>query len=160
MRKEKYLIADSGDVLKKIYNYETQSIIHTELCPLNAIFDENNIPKELQKLIIRVTQFPFRSEWEEYITAIPFDLSEGKISKEEGKKVIEFYSSCSDYSVGVRTDLEFKTKEDVEKIMKQIRENGYLNNYVNSLIQLFGLPMVCEKDILYHENGAKVKSLK
>ena len=54
MKKAKYLIVDSGDVIKNNYSYPTPSIISVSLSPLNEIFDDNNIPREFQKLIIQV----------------------------------------------------------------------------------------------------------
>lgn len=163
MKKAKYLIVDSGDVIKNNYSYPTPSIISVSLSPLNEIFDDNNIPREFQKLIVQVDSLFYGNpllfkEWKEYITEVPFNFIEAR--KENGNKVIELSSSCRDYRVEVLTDLDYKKEKDVFEFMNSLREAGLLDKYVKSLIQIFNLPMVFEYETLYYDNGLKVKSLR
>ena len=130
MKKAKYLIVDSGDGIKNNYSYPTPSIISVSLSPLNEIFDDNNIPREFQKLIIQVDSLFYGNpllfkEWKEYTTEVPFNFIEARI-----------------------------------EFMNSLREAGLLDKYVKSLIQIFNLPMVFEYETLYYDNGLKVKSLR
>lgn len=156
----RYLLIDSSCFNKIIYkiiksglfNYEHEI---SDLFNACDIFEKNNVPDEYRKIIVKINlPFTLGYEAEEYITGFPFDITSGKIVKENDKKII----TVSNYSylnkaiineISFRTELIYFNFDDVKDFLSKLDENGLLNLYIKSVEDFFGTHI--NLDLNYNE---------
>ena len=154
-KKAKFLIVNASEITRQLYKVDEEHVLGklflTETITSDLVFNMNNIPEEFQKLIIKINiPFFLYKEGEEYITGLPFDLTGGKITKENGKKYIEISNCPMQYGyfidnnvklLKIKTELKHRTYEDVQTFIKKLQDNNLLKEYFMSINQLFYPPL-------------------
>ena len=138
--KSKYLIIDSTEMRKEIKENNVSSLVNAY-----DIFGKYNVPREYQKIIIKINN-PFFSKYEaeEYTIGFPFDLTAGIITKENDKKYLAASNpSTYDWTKKVRAKVTFKTEvkystfEDVMSLLVEMDEKDYLFSYLHFINDFF-----------------------
>lgn len=156
--KSKYLIIDSCDIYKEFNSKEKNKC----LVSAQAIFENHNVPREYQKIIVKVNN-PFLSKYEaeEYTMGFPFDLTAGTVTKENDKKYLTASNPLTcDYAkkglikVTFCTEVKYSPFKDVMSILSRIEENNYSKAYLQSIKEFCGASLNIELlDQLYKETN-------
>jgi len=114
----------------------------------DTIFNQNNIPLQYKKIIIKVN-IPVifnKCELEELTTGFPFDLTGGKIENRDEEKFIcasnlpgYFNGQIFDRNISFKTRLQYKSYDEVMKFLSEIYDKGYFQQYLESIKQLYSL---------------------
>jgi len=148
--KAKYLIVDSTEIHNQLYNMKRECgfndwfnvYTRDKIIAAKEIFDKYNIPREFQKIIIKINSaFIINYKSEEYVTRIPFDIQSGKIENENNEKYISMSNYPILYDCQVFEDkINFKTQfkyvkfSEVIKFLKKIDDSGFLKSYLQSVM--------------------------
>lgn len=149
----KYLMVDVTDFNKTLYRMERLfefndfNNVYTpeDVITAKEIFDKYNIPKKFQKIIVKINiPFFIKYEAEEYTMGFPFDLTGGKIEKENGKKYINALNAPLYYDnwlfrdkIKFRTELKYFKYNDVMVFLYEVRDAGYLRLYMQAINDFF-----------------------
>ena len=144
-KKDLYLFVNSNEISEVRYNFINNNELSSrkrivipkfniERKNINSDFVFLDIPMEYRKIVIKLLSN--LKESEEYITRIPFDISEHvKITNDEIKERIDgFYNRNN---IVFSTDANFVSHEDVHNFYLSLLEKGLFDEYVNSLNRLF-----------------------
>ena len=172
--KAKYLIIDAKEINKQLYNVKREFTfnIYTKDKVISAktIFDKYNVPEKFQKIVVKINSpFFIKREVEEYTMGFPFDITAGKIEKENNDK----YISASNFpfiydnqvfkdKIKFKTQLKYSKFDEVIDFLSQIKDSGYLLLYLNSIKDFFDVNL--DLDYLYEiwnqeKNPQKVLNL-
>lgn len=144
----RYLIIDANYFNKSIYKFVKNGLFNYKydlynFIRVSDIFEQNNIPEEYRKIIVKINlPFTLGYESEEYITGFPFDISSGKITKENDKKIITV-SNYSYLNKIYRNEINFKAEliyfnfDDIKEFLLKLDNNGLLNLYIKSVEEFF-----------------------
>ncbi len=149
--KTKYLIIDANDIVKQLYRIEREFTfndfdnIYYKDGIINGVesFKKNNIPQKFQKIIIKLNS-PFAPERiiKEYLLGLPFRIN--GIEEIEGQIYIKFVNKPRYYDgqtfndeIFFKTRLIYSSIDDVKRFLKNMRQEGYLELYLQSLNDLF-----------------------
>lgn len=115
---------------------------------LNDLFNECGIPDKYQKIILKIN-IPLlwkKHEAEEFVTGYPFDVTGQETKKVDNKKIVHFVDKVEPdnfikikRSISIKTALDKIDYEEVITFYKELKEQGFLKNYLEALIKLFGL---------------------
>jgi len=161
--KAKYLIIDSTEIRKQLYNVKREFAFNDwdnvytsdRIIDAKEIFDKYGIPEEFQKIIVKINiPFFIKYEAEEYTMGFRFDITAGRIEKENNDK----YISVSNYPVlydnqVFRNKIKFKTQlkyfkfNEVIDFLIKIDDRGYLRSYLESIKEFFDIAL--DLDYLY-----------
>ena len=124
----------------------------SEICVTDTLakelFDKNKVPLEYQKIIIKVNIPVIFSKYEaeELTTGFPFDLTTGKIEKEDNQEFIcasnlpgYFNGQIFDRNISFKTKLQYINYDEVMKFLGKIYDKGYFQQYLESIKQLYSL---------------------
>ena len=153
----KYLIIDSAEINKQLYKVTREAAFNdfynvykpNGMMPANNIFEKNGIPEEFRKIIVKINiPFCLKKEAEEYTMGFPFDITGGKIEKENNKRIISVSSGLTyDYyanqqfrdKIKFRTELTYSTFDDVMDFLLKVDDEGYLRLYFQSIKEFFDI---------------------
>ena len=155
--KAKYLIIDSTEINKQLYKVTREAAFNdfynvykpNGMMPANNIFEKNGIPEEFRKIIVKINiPFCLKKEAEEYTMGFPFDITGGKIEKENNKRIISASSGLTyDYyanqqfrdKIKFKTELTYSTFDDVMNFLLKVDDEGYLKLYFQSIKEFFDI---------------------
>ena len=181
--KAKYLIIDSTEINKQLYKVTREAAFNefynvykpNGMMYASYIFEKYGIPEEFRKIIVKINiPFCLKKEAEEYTMGFPFDITAGKIEKENNKRIISV-SSCPVYDyhanqefrdkIKFKTELTYSTFGDVMDFLLRMDDEGYLKSYLQSIKDFFdisiNLDLVEEAWIESKQNAKKaIKILK
>ena len=151
----KYLIIDSTEINKQLYKVTKESAFNdfynvykpNGMMSANNIFEKNGIPEEFRKIIVKINiPFCLKKEAEEYTMGFPFDLTGGRIEKENNNKQISVSNFPILYDGQVfRDKIKFKTQlensrfNEVMDFLSQIDDSGYLQTYLKAIKDFFDI---------------------
>lgn len=149
----KYLMVDVTQFNKTLYRMERLfefndfNNVYTpeDVITAKEIFDKYNIPEEFQKIIVKINiPFFIKYEAEEYVMGFPFDLTGGKIEKENGRKYINALNAplfrdnwVFRDKIKFRTELKYFKYDDVMEFLYEVRDAGYLKLYMHAINDFF-----------------------
>ena len=179
--KAKYLIIDSTEINKQLYKVTREAAFNdfynvyepNGMMDASQIFEKNGVPEEFQKIIVKINiPFSLKKEAEEYTMGFPFDITAGKIEKENNKKIITV-SSCPIYDyyanqefrdkIKFRTELVYSNFDDVMNFFVAVDKKGYTKLYLQSIKEFFDMSV--NLDLLfqswneYQKNATKALKL-
>lgn len=163
--KAKYLLVDSENISKKnyilrqVFDGRTTSDVYVShgRKTMNDFFQDNDIPTQYRKLIIKIEQMPIlKNRAFEYTLDIPFDFDNALIYDTiYGKKIdINSYSFTlpdAPYAeeINCMTDYQFVPYSDIKAFMQEVVQSGLLVGYLYSIKQFFeidrDLALSCER---------------
>lgn len=151
--KAKYLLVNSENISKKnyilrqVFDGRTTSDVYVShgRKTMNDFFQDNDIPTQYRKLIIKIEQLPVLiNQAFEYTLDIPFDLDNALIYDTIYGKKIDINScsfSLSDVSYAEKincvTDYQFVPYNDIKTFMQEVVQSGLLVGYLYSIKQFF-----------------------
>ena len=92
----------------------------------SQIFEKNGIPEEFRKVIVKINiPFYLKKEAEEYTMGFPFDITGGKIEKENNKRIIST-SSRPVYDYYANEEFRDKIKFKTELVYSNFDDEGNL----------------------------------
>jgi len=162
-QKAKYLIIEASEFKKQLYKvsrkfsfndfenrYEPKGFVNAK-----QIFEKNDLPEEFHKIIIKINiPFCLKEEAEEYTMGFPFDITAGKIEKENNKKIITISSSPIIYDrqlvrpkISFKSELSYSNFDDVMNFLQRVSDEGYLKSYLKSIKEFFDISL--DLDLLY-----------
>ena len=163
---KKYLIVPAEDVLNQLYSFKRIADCNDfnnwyyKLCKvcLDDVFDSYNIPKELQKIVIKINAPCFMMrEANEYITNFPFEWNHRKIKRQEGQRNVSFFSCPIFYDntsfrekINISTKFQYVDYNEVELFFIKLDESGYKEYYYN-ILKLF-FDKLLRLDYLFREH--------
>ena len=155
--KAKYLILDANEIEKTLY--ELQRIFEfndswNNYCERGKVkakeyFDNNNIPEEYQKIIIKITS-PLLTghEAEEFILGMAFDLTGKRVEKINNELYVNgvncpiFYDNQGFYNfINFKTRIKKVRYNEIISFFKEIKKEGLLEGYINSLKEFFDISL-------------------
>ena len=170
--KAKYLIIDSTEINKQMYKVTRESACNdfynayrpNGIMNASQIFEKNGIPEEFRKVVVKINiPFCLKKEAEEYTMGFPFDITAGKIEKENSKRIISV-SSCPVYDyhanelfkdkIKFKTELVYSNFDDVMDFLLRIDDEGYLKLYLQSIKEFFDISL---NWIYYLNHGTNLK---
>ena len=140
----KYLFVDIDNISKKNKRKEGNDNID-----FSKLLDQYNIPKEYQKLVLKLHLHEFLSKYEseEFVTGIPFDITGQKIEKKDGKKILHIKSVNTPSIIEIHSPIIKKNYNEVIIFYKELKEKGYLNDYVKAIKKFLMFDMDLYNDI-------------
>lgn len=178
--KANYLMVDSNEIektlfeMKRIFEFNDGYNAYFNKGKVFAknFFEKNNIPEKFQKIIIKINiSFFGQYDGEEFILRMPFDLTGRKIEKINKEKYLNATSRPILYDDNrFENFIEFKTKlkkvkyEEVLTFLKELKNEGYLEAYINSLKSFFDINIkinyeINDEDVLETIKEYKLKYL-
>lgn len=126
----KYLFVDSANISKKTKKKENSNNIE-----ISEIFEQYNIPKEYQKLVLKLHLYDFLAKYEseEFVTGTPFDITGQKIQKKDGKKVLHIKSVNMPSVIDMYSPIIITNYNEVISFYKELKEKNYLNDYIEAV---------------------------
>ncbi len=155
--KAKYLLVDASNVSKQLYRMERvascndfYNMYHRiNRVKASEIFNNNNVPEEYQKIIVKVENSVFsKNKVEEYIMGYPFDYRTKLVFKKDNNKYIImnnkplYYNECcfADKII-FKTELFYNSFNNVLDFLKCLCKEGYLENYIKSIKEIFNVTL-------------------
>ena len=153
----KYLIIDSTEINKQLYKVTRESAFNdfynvykpNGMMSANNIFEKNGIPEEFRKIIVKINiPFCLKKEAEEYTMGFSFDITGGKIEKENSVRIISASSGLTyDYyanqqfrdKIKFRTKLVYSNFDDIMKFFVEVDKKGYTKLYLQSIKEFFDM---------------------
>lgn len=153
----KYLIIDSTEINKQLYKVKREFDFNdfdnvyeqNGMMSANNIFEKNGIPEEFRKIIVKINiPFCLKKEAEEYTMGFPFDITGGKIEKENSERIISASSGLTyDYyanqqfrdKINFRTKLVYSNFDDVMNFFVEVDKKGYTKLYLQSIKEFFDM---------------------
>ena len=153
--KAKYLIVDANEIEKKLYEMERTFAFNDSFNDHYVIgkekatefFLKNNIPEKFQKIIIKITS-PLLTgyESEEFLLGMHFDLTGRRVERINKELYVNGVSCPIFYdNNGFHDFIEFKTRikkvkyENVLLFLKELKKEGLLESYIDSLKEFFDI---------------------
>ena len=129
MKKNKYLIIDSNNILIKLYGISLNS---------SEIFKNNNVSEENRKIILKICNNKFFSVGDaiELLTEIPFDITETTIKKENDKIIITA-TDKNNLNIFIENELSECSNKEVIEFYNKLKKTNELENYIKSINTLF-----------------------
>ena len=181
--KAKYLIIDSTEIHKQLYKVTRKCAANdfyniykpNGMIEASQFFEKNGIPEELRKIIVKINiPFCLKKKAEEYMAGFPFNITAGKIEKENNKSIISVssypvYDYYENYEfrekIKFSTELAYSTFDDVMFFLLKVYDEGFFKKYLQSIKEFFevsiNLDLVKETWIESKQNARKaIKILK
>lgn len=155
----KYLLINSNEIEKQIYTFNSSGLynnsndisISETTIKSKEIFDKYDIPEKFQKIIIKVNMpFVLKNEAEEYTMGFPFDLTSGKVTKENDKNYINITASIENkYNkeakrIAFKTEIKYLKFKEIINFLRAIYNEGYIKNYLSVIKELFDISLDLE----------------
>ena len=145
--KAKYLIVDSSEIEKKLYEMERIFAFNASFhdyyvigkAKAKEIFEKNNTPEKFQKIIIKITS-PLLTghEAEEFIFGMGFDLTGRRVERINKELYVNGVSCPIFYdNNGFHDFIEFKTRikkvryNEIISFLKDLKNEGLLEIYID-----------------------------
>lgn len=167
-RIKKYLIIDANEIEKEIITYNLENN-KNKIIKIKDIFEKYNIPEKYHKIIIKINiPFALKNEAEEFTLGFTFDITGGKLTKENNKKYIEVSNKIS-YNpthkqlkkINFKTEIKHYKFNDIIKFLKEIYNEGYLENYLRTIKEIFDITLDLDYLIeVWHEEKNISKAVK
>lgn len=162
-KKAKYLIINANDICKQLYRTKREFAFNDfynifypgRTSNANGVFEKYNIPKEFQKIIIKINQPLFtKVQVEEYTMGFVFDLATRIIENENNQEYI-IASSNPKFDdrqilkdkIKFKTEFHYITFEDAISFLEEIYDTGYFKSYIQSIQDFFGTKVNLEYTI-------------
>ena len=112
-----------------------------------TIFEENNVPSEYQLIFIKIIS---KNKGFEYLTNIPFKLTNNYYYEDafRGEMSGSFPGCSFNYS-------DYCTKEEIINFMSNLKNDGLLENYIQSLGEIFQVNILTNKNNFIKKNNGK-----
>ena len=152
--KAKYLLVESSDLLKKVYEIRRESgfndnwnvALSRKFIEAREVFNYFNVPDEYQNIIIGIRNGLFKKRVEEFITNYNFDkynviksdrIIEASISYER-EQTLGFMGWQPLYDrIKFNTELNYHNYLEVLYYLKSIDDSGYLKQYIDAINNIF-----------------------
>lgn len=161
----RFIVVDVNDITRNSY-FESMELEDGK--NVMEIFDEKNIPRKFQKLIIYVKPlFKFYSQYDyyEYTLGFPFYLNIINAEDDKEKKYLVGQNNCIKTYENLRmyNRIKFKTKysvyseEAINNFFKEMNDSGYLELYLECIKNIFWKVSFSEIVDKWHNEKEKVK---
>ena len=154
----KFLMIDASEINKTVYEMKREFFAN-DACNFYRkkkdikaleIFEKNNVPEEFRKVILKLNevflspQILFKiSCGEEFVSGKTFaiDIKDDFVKKISGvnKPNNDLYNCYCDPQNTFLTDYKCVPFKEVMDFYIKLRQSGYLESYVNSIIEVLGL---------------------
>lgn len=148
-KNRKYIIVDADNIKKTkrklertfAFNDSWRDYVADGEIPCRLIFKEHNIPKEFRKVVIQLPSLPGRRNAKELLTERPFDINpfirKKEIFADDRRRLYD--GDMIESSVHLRSPLQIVNYETVLNFYEKICDNGYLENYLDAIKNIFYL---------------------
>lgn len=145
----KYLILGYGDIYKQLYDVKREATFNdfenfytpTHKIDISPDFSRYGVPVNFRKVVLKKNApFLIKGSLEEYVLGFSFDVLKNNSRGIEGVNQPVFYDNqCFYNKYTFSSSIDFVSYESVISFLQEIKDNGYLKNYICALNSFFDM---------------------